>query len=163
MSPGDSREKAPCSVRTISHHDYSGYGFGSIIWIPTETAFINPANILPVTLNGSHCGEEGEEEGDCDKYFVDPSVLQRLEINILFYRPNTGLTLMLRIPACFLLIGGIIALLSLAGISLLSDCKSEISSSSPELPSLTVREVLRTRIFYQVRHHQLQSTNQATL
>ena len=63
--------------------DYSGYGFGSIIWIPTETAFINPANILPVTLNGSHCGEEGEEEGDCDKYFVDPSVLQRLEINIL--------------------------------------------------------------------------------
>ena len=69
---------------TISHHDYSGYGFGSVIWIPTETAFINPANILPVTLNGSHCGEEkGEGEEDCDKYFVDPSVLQRLEINIL--------------------------------------------------------------------------------
>ena len=58
----------------------SGYGFGSVIWIPTETAFINPANILPVTLNGSHCVEEKEEE-DCDKYFVDPSVLQRSGID----------------------------------------------------------------------------------
>ena len=57
---------------------FSGYGFGSVIWIPTETAFINPHNILPVILNGSHCVEKQEE--DCDKYFVDPSVLQRSDI-----------------------------------------------------------------------------------
>ena len=68
--------------------------------------------------------------------------------------------MMLRIPSCFLVIGGIIALLCLAGISLLSDCPSEISTgASPELPSLSVREVLRTKIFYQVRN---QSTDHTT-
>ena len=64
---------------------------------------------------------------------------------------------MLRIPSCFLLIGGMIALLSLAGLALLSDCKSEVSSSRQELPSLRVSEVVRTRIFYQVRDNTVRS------
>ena len=25
----------------------SGYGFGSLVWIPAETAFVNPENIKP--------------------------------------------------------------------------------------------------------------------
>ena len=39
----------------------SGYGFGSLIWIPMETAFVNPDNLAP--------GEEG--------YYVDEDLLAR--------------------------------------------------------------------------------------
>ena len=62
------------------NNSISGYGFGSVIWIPTETAFINPGNILPVYVNDSHCGGEKQEE-NCDKYFVDPTVLNRSDID----------------------------------------------------------------------------------
>jgi len=104
----------------------SGYGFGSVIWIPTETAFINPHNILPVSQNDSgQCGDE------CDKYFVDETVLER-------------------IPYCFLLIGGIITALCLTGVLLVTECKDDLSVTSQELPSLTIKEVLRTKIFYQI-------------
>ena len=39
----------------------SGYGFGSLIWIPMQTAFINPDNVDP----------------DQDDYYMDPELLDR--------------------------------------------------------------------------------------
>ena len=39
----------------------SGYGFGSLIWIPMQTAFINPDNVNP----------------DQDDYYTDPELLDR--------------------------------------------------------------------------------------
>ena len=39
----------------------AGYGFGSLIWIPLETAWVNPANLAP-------------GEGD---YYDDPKLLER--------------------------------------------------------------------------------------
>ena len=58
---------------------FSGYGFGSAIWIPLQTAFINPGNIPPVSpkclsVNSSdfECNDE-----DFEKYFEDDAVLER--------------------------------------------------------------------------------------
>ena len=62
-------------MRTISIILASGYGFGSVMWIPTETAFVNPGNIVPVSSNcsasnlTSGCSEE--------KYFTDEAVLEK--------------------------------------------------------------------------------------
>ena len=53
----------------------SGYGFGSSIWIPLETAFINPANIKPESPN---CLVSNSTEVECsDKYFIDEDLLKR--------------------------------------------------------------------------------------
>ena len=42
--------------------------------IPTETAFVNPDNVDPV----SACGLNMTQEVGCDeKYFLDPDVLER--------------------------------------------------------------------------------------
>ena len=44
------------------------------MWIPTETAFVNPDNVDPV----SACGLNLTQVADCDeKYFMDPDVLER--------------------------------------------------------------------------------------
>ena len=29
----------------------AGYGFGSVIWIPLETAYVNPQNIDPIAVD----------------------------------------------------------------------------------------------------------------
>ena len=30
----------------------AGFGFGAVIWIPLETAFVNPDNVVPVEVEG---------------------------------------------------------------------------------------------------------------
>ena len=74
-------------------------------------------------------------------------------VNFVMFELKTdtsdSLTL-IRIPSCFLLIGGITAALCLTGVLLVSPCEDDLSVSSQELPSLSVVEVLRTRVFYQV-------------
>ena len=30
----------------------AGFGFGAVIWIPLETAFVNPDNVAPVEVEG---------------------------------------------------------------------------------------------------------------
>ena len=56
----------------------SGYGFGSLIWIPTVTSFVNPDNIQPAALA---CLMNTTSEVECeeitDKYFTDPHLLER--------------------------------------------------------------------------------------
>ena len=66
------------------------------------------------------------------------------------------------IPHCFLLLGGILTALCIIGLSLVSECPSPSTSPStttdtaspsphqPELPSLSMKEVLSTSLFYKV-------------
>ena len=56
----------------------SGYGYGSLMWIPLETAFVNPDNILPL---GAACLSPNVTREECDddlpKYFTDGDLLAR--------------------------------------------------------------------------------------
>ena len=56
----------------------SGYGYGSLMWIPLETAFVNPDNILPL---GAECLAPNATREDCEddtpKYFTDEDLLAR--------------------------------------------------------------------------------------
>ena len=56
----------------------------------------------------------------------------------------------IRIPYCFLLLGGIVTGLSLLGLCLVSVCEKAALEAKQELPSLDMKEVIRTKIFYQV-------------
>ena len=83
----------------------SGYGFGSLMWIPLETAFVNPGNeymsctpstistlsidnVAPVSSTCWPLNDSASIGGNCknetDKYFVDENVLRRwgMTINI---------------------------------------------------------------------------------
>ena len=59
---------------------------------------------------------------------------------------------MSRVPSCFLLIGGVAASLCLTGLLLVTESEDQTNTSKvvEELPSLSPREVVRTKIFYQV-------------
>ena len=67
----------------------------------------------------------------------------------------TILTISFRIPNCFLLIGGIIAVLSGLGLVLVKEPEKgegteQKQLDDSELPSLDAKEVLRTALFYKV-------------
>ena len=136
------------------------------MWIPTETAFVNPDNVDPV----SACGLNMTQEVGCDdKYFLDPDVLERWDIlkiwetsistwrikcemirflqgtkagglvriilteadsphilrnNLCTHWCRSNLSCAcVRIPYCFLLLGGIVTALSLLGLCLVSVCE----------------------------------------
>ena len=44
------------------------------MWIPTETAFVNPGNIAPAPAN---CSTEQGAECSGEKYFTDEAVLDK--------------------------------------------------------------------------------------
>ena len=112
----------------------SGYGFGSAIWIPLQTAFINPENIPPVSpqcLIGNSSVVDCSDD-DFEKYFEDKELLER-------------------VPYCFLLVGGVAAGLCILGLILVKESPEQTTDTvSVELPSLSPGEVLRTKLFYQV-------------
>ena len=69
--------------------------------------------------------------------------------------PETVSVSSFRIPNCFLLIGGIIAVLSVLGLLLVREPEKERKTEEKllddsELPSLNAKEVLRTALFYKV-------------
>jgi len=56
----------------------SGYGFGSLLWVPIQTAFVNPDNVKAVIdPNCTFAGTEYEQT-KCDLYFVDNDMLGRI-------------------------------------------------------------------------------------
>ena len=127
-------------------HYYSGYGFGSSIWIPLETAFINPDNIPPESLN---CLIINSTDVECsDKYFVDEDLLKRSASLPPIFSSSLYKA---RIPYCFLIIAGVIVVLSILGVSLISESDKQNNKQTVELPSLSPREVVKTKLFYQVR------------
>ena len=126
----------------------SGYGYGSLIWVPIQTAFVNPANVKaerdPSCSLSMLNGTEVEHEADCkNRYYTDPEMLAR-------------------VPWMFLMLGGIYAICGMVATILISepDDISESQSFTSELGksdvveeiqhSLKPTEVLRTPIFYQV-------------
>ena len=56
----------------------SGYGFGSLVWIPAQTTFVNPDNLRPSAPECLINITEGLKcEGITEKYFTDPDLLER--------------------------------------------------------------------------------------
>ena len=112
-----------------------GYGFGSLIWVPFQTSFVNPDNVLAVSDPGC--------DGNltlCDRYFTEPDLLDR-------------------IPWMFLLSGALYAVMGLIAFFLISEPqlqdKEEISMEAKqdrngETLNLRPTQVLRTKIFYKV-------------
>ena len=112
----------------------SGYGFGSLFWIPLQTAFVNPGNVPAV--EDPDCSQT---RTDCDRYFTDPDMLER-------------------IPLMFLLLGAIFAVLGLIAVLMIREPRDTLSentslqetSETSEEVNLRPTEVLRTVTFYQV-------------
>ena len=129
----------------------SGYGFGSSLWAPIQTNFVNPNNMKAGNTN--NCTETVVEAENCtgggqNKYFTDQAVLDR-------------------VPLMFLLLGTIYAIMGIIAVILISepeessveeDCKDEnvdkehiVEPSQKEISkNLSPLEVLKTRWFYQV-------------
>ena len=163
----------------------SGYGFGAVMWIPAETAFVNPGNLAPAPAS---CSANTTAACSQEKYFTDPAVLEKW-VACIFTHTRMFSSEPRSIPHCFLLLGGILTGLCAVGLGMVSECdmdileetasssssspspspsSSSLSSSSssdslaeagpkqeaavhqPELPSLSMREVLSTGLFYKV-------------
>ena len=116
----------------------SGYGYGSLIWFPLQTAFVNPNNVKA----------ECDDQACKNRYYKDPDMLDR-------------------IPGMFLLLGGIFAICGIIGTILISEPDEEtvealeieevldeapwrIQKEKEEERNLKPTEVLRTVIFYQM-------------
>ena len=117
-----------------------GYGFGSLIWVPFQTYFVNPDNIDAVP--DKDCDENVTV---CDRYYTDPELLAR-------------------VPWMFLISGAIYAVMGLLAVIIISDPKLDTKqeSSLEQLDfekqeyqgkddhNLRPTEVLRTKTFYKV-------------
>ena len=125
----------------------SGYGFGSSLWAPIQTYFVNPDNLKAVIA--SNCTElKVEEAENCtdsgqSKYFTDHAVLDR-------------------VPHMFILLGTIYAVMGIIAVILISEPNEQDAQSHKNVEeefdetkeesckNLSPLEVLKTRWFYQV-------------
>ena len=123
----------------------SGYGYGSLLWSPLQTAYVNPQNVKAVkdprcgmTLNGTDVVDD--PSWDCkNRYYVDPDMLDR-------------------VPWMFLILGVIFSVLGFIAVLLISEpdesetLKTELETVSEThlQTSLKPTEVLKTTTFYQV-------------
>jgi len=111
----------------------SGYGFGSAIWFPIQTQFINPGN-LNSTNETNSCGE-----GARTKYFIQEEVLKQ-------------------VPILFVVLGIVYASIGCvaSAVMVMPDEKncpttnSENRSNCTNLSGDHPKEVLRKRWFYQL-------------
>ena len=62
----------------IQNFCFVGYGFGSLIWIPIQTAYVNPENVKAEL--DPQCDANAEEADiDCKNlYYRDPELLSRI-------------------------------------------------------------------------------------
>jgi len=126
----------------------SGYGFGSLFWVPIQTVFVNPKNVQAEIDNDCPYIDTDHEE-HCEFYFVNEDLLQR-------------------VPWMFVLLGGIYVVMGILAFFLISDppednvnFKSLIDQHTDEkknnkdfewnkVPSLRPQEVLKTAVFFQI-------------
>merc|ERR1719317_1778412 len=123
----------------------SGYGFGSSLWAPIQTGFVNPDNLKAAVAN---CSETGNcTDTGRDKYFTDPEVLDR-------------------VPFMFLVLGIIYAVMGFIAVLLIAEPepskerKEQIQTPDKEEQKEDVNEekennlsplqVLKTSWFYQI-------------
>jgi len=130
----------------------SGYGFGSLFWVPIQTAFVNPDNVKAVVDPNCTFAGTDYEQTKCELYFMDEDMLGR-------------------IPYMFLMLGVIFLVMGIISVILISepeqqnqhgennqtkeDKKSmELSEKGDQPPktviSLSPLQVLKIRIFYQI-------------
>eukprot|EP00091_Calanus_sinicus_P024411 TRINITY_DN8725_c0_g1_i2.p1 TRINITY_DN8725_c0_g1~~TRINITY_DN8725_c0_g1_i2.p1 ORF type:complete len:287 (-),score=51.23 TRINITY_DN8725_c0_g1_i2:638-1498(-) len=123
----------------------SGYGFGSLFWVPIQTVFVNPQNVKAEIDNDCPYIDTDHEE-KCEFYFVNEDLLQR-------------------VPWMFVLLGGIYVVMGILAFFPISDppedninFKTLIDQHSDEkknnkdfewnkVPSLRPQEVLKTAVF----------------
>ena len=77
----------------------SGYGFGSCLWTPIQTHFINPDN-LPASVDNNNTDCANITQTGKDKYFLDKGLQILVAFNVTFNLIflQTSLTMFL---ACF--------------------------------------------------------------
>eukprot|EP00092_Neocalanus_flemingeri_P012275 GFUD01013231.1.p1 GENE.GFUD01013231.1~~GFUD01013231.1.p1 ORF type:complete len:473 (+),score=82.72 GFUD01013231.1:152-1570(+) len=126
----------------------SGYGFGSLFWVPIQTFFVNPENIkAEIDPNCSYVDKDHEER--CDFYFVDKDLLEK-------------------VPWMFVLLGGIYVVMGILAVILISDPPEDSANFTlidqevveretctndlewKKVGSLSPQEVLKTSIFYKI-------------
>ena len=103
-----------------------GYGFGSIIWIPLQTKFVNPKNL--------EAEPEDPNDPDSDKYFTDPTILAN-------------------IPKLFVLMAGMILGFEIIGLILMNPSKmkenEEINQNVKEnFTDRSIKETLTMKEFW---------------
>lgn len=126
----------------------SGYGFGSLIWIPAQTSWVNPDNVGAEWDPG--CGGDMASNitavnitmMDCDnRYYREPAMLAR-------------------VPGMFLMLGLVYGVCGLVATLLITDADhcdhtggagGASDGQGGTEGSLRPRQVLRTAMFYQVR------------
>ena len=61
------------------NNTFSGYGYGSLMWIPIETAFVNPDNVpaIPASVCLHNSSFNDGCKNDTITYFYDENVLNR--------------------------------------------------------------------------------------
>jgi len=130
----------------------SGYGFGSLFWVPLQTCFVNPDNVKAVIDRDCDFIGTEQEDAKCDFYFVDSEMLER-------------------VPLMFFVLGVIYSFMGIIAVCLISDPEPKtfsnqrrnkkeelddlrlnlIEDSPCKVPfSLTPIQVLKTPTFYQV-------------
>jgi MFS family permease len=126
----------------------SGYGFGSSLWAPIQTGFVNPDNLKAGHV--TNCSDEILEAKNCTetgqhKYFTDPAVLNR-------------------VPLMFIVLGSIYAVMGVIAVILIAEPKEELHQDNDndndkeervELKenarkNLSPSQVLKTSWFYQL-------------
>lgn len=150
---------SPTNPGTFGGICIAGYGFGSMIWNPLETGFVNPKNRLPVVGNGTDAWviPEGVSEWWCldyvlylcFRYFEDPDVLARTPI--LFYLLG-GTFIVMQIVAIILLrVPTEEELAEMVPILGVKDHKaSDQENDKDETFSLRPLQVLKTAEFYKM-------------
>ena len=126
----------------------SGYGFGSLFWVPIQTVFVNPHNVQ-AEIDSDCPYIDTDHEEHCEFYFVNEDLLER-------------------VPWMFVLLGGIYVVMGILAFLLISDppedninFKTLIHQNVDEkknnkdiewnkVPSLRPQEVLKTAVFFQV-------------
>ena len=126
----------------------SGYGFGSLIWIPAQTRWVNPDNV----------GAEWDPGcGDISDITMDSDIVNRtMDCDNRYYRDPAMLG---RVPGMFLMLGLVYAVCGLVATLLITDADPDHSGDVGDMSrdeegseqSLRPRQVLRTVVFYQVR------------
>ena len=131
----------------------SGYGFGSLIWIPAQTRWVNPDNVGAEWDPG--CGVT--MDSDIRNITMDSDIMNMtLDCDDRYYRDPAMLG---RVPGMFLMLGLVYAVCGLVATLLITDADPDHSGDVGDLshneggsePSLRPRQVLRTVVFYQVR------------
>ena len=127
----------------------SGYGFGSSLWTPIETGFVNPDNL-----------KAGSEVANCTQEVIDPENCTDSGSEIYFTNPDV----LDRVPLMFVILGIIYAVMGFIAVLLIFEPKGDLieddENADKEIPNieenkgdrinLSPRQVLKTRWFYQV-------------